>query len=189
MTQVTSDTTIDTARDGAANGAKSAEGIERINQSSTLLLRAAVIALGAVALLISGLVLPAIWQDWATEYHDAAGWRIPLLVILSATLVPFFTALAQTWKLLQYVDKQKAFSELAVNALKRIKYAALVFSGLYIVILPAIYTVAQHVDAPGVMVIGLVMVAAPVVIAGFAAVLQQLLHNAIALKVENDLTV
>lgn len=55
--------------------------------------------------------------------------------------------------------------------------------------MPLIYEMAQEADAPGLIVLGLVMTCAPIVIAVFAAVLQKLLKNAIEIKSENDLTV
>ena len=48
---------------------------------------------------------------------------------------------------------------------------------------------AEIDDAPGIIVIGLVIIFASMVIAVFAAVLQRLLQEAIDIKSENDLTV
>lgn len=48
---------------------------------------------------------------------------------------------------------------------------------------------AERDDAPGIIVIGLIIIFASMVIAVFAAVLQKLLKEAIAIKSENDLTV
>jgi hypothetical protein len=161
----------------------------RMKQGSTLFLRATVLALGLMALGLCVLILPAIYNGWAEEYSDAAYLKYPALLILSSTVIPFFIALYQTWKLLNYVDKNKAFSELSVAALRKIKYCALVFSSLYAAFLPVVYYVTQKEDAPGLMVIGLIMTCAPVVIAVFSAVLQKLLQSAINIKSENDLTV
>ena len=44
-------------------------------------------------------------------------------------------------------------------------------------------------DAPGIVMIGLIIIFACMVIAVFAAVLQKLLKNAIAIKQENDYTI
>ncbi|MNC71843.1 hypothetical protein D3C75_1228060 [compost metagenome] len=55
--------------------------------------------------------------------------------------------------------------------------------------LPLFYLMAEKDDAPGIIVIGLVIIFASMVIAVFAAVLQKLLKEAIELKLENDLTV
>ena len=47
----------------------------------------------------------------------------------------------------------------------------------------------QRDDAPGIIIIGMIMIFASMVIAVFAAVLQRLLKDAIDIKSENDLTV
>lgn len=160
-----------------------------MKNGSTLFLRLTVVALGLMALGLCILILPAIGSDWPKEYPDAPYLQWPTFVILSATVIPFFIALFQTWKLLDYVDKNTAFSERSVNALRIITYCALVFSALYASMLPIIHYITQKEDAPGLLVIGLIMTCAPIVIAVFSAVLQKLLHSAITMKNENDLTV
>ncbi|SFF04543.1 Protein of unknown function [Paenibacillus algorifonticola] len=55
--------------------------------------------------------------------------------------------------------------------------------------MPLFYLLAEKDDAPGIIVIGMVMIFASMVIAVFAAVLQKLLKEAIDIKSENDLTV
>ncbi|MDW7674668.1 MAG: DUF2975 domain-containing protein, partial [Bacillota bacterium] len=115
--------------------------------------------------------------------------QYPLLIGLYVTAIAFFAALYQTLKLLSYIDKNKAFSELSVKALKIIKICAITISGFYVVMLPFVYLVAEKDDAPGLIIIGMVPPFASAVIAVFAAVLQKLLKNAIDIKSENDLTV
>ena len=65
----------------------------------------------------------------------------------------------------------------------------MIISGLYVVILPFVYIVAELDDAPGLIIVGMVPIFASMVIAVFAAVLQRLLQEAIDIKSENDLTV
>ncbi|MNF13629.1 hypothetical protein D3C80_2155360 [compost metagenome] len=55
--------------------------------------------------------------------------------------------------------------------------------------MPLFYLMAEKDDAPGIIVIGLILIFASTVIAVFAAVLQRLLKEAIELKSEIDLTV
>jgi hypothetical protein len=55
--------------------------------------------------------------------------------------------------------------------------------------MPLFYLVADKDDAPGIIVIGMIIIFASMVIAVFAAVLQKLLKEAIDIKSENDLTV
>ncbi|WP_422122285.1 DUF2975 domain-containing protein [Planococcus sp. X10-3] len=108
---------------------------------------------------------------------------------LYATAIVYFIALYQSLKLLSYIDKNIAFSELSVKALKNIKYCALTITGIYILCLPIILYTAQVDDAPGLGGLGMVITFGAFVIAVFAAVLQKLLENAIEIKSENDLTV
>lgn len=112
-----------------------------------------------------------------------------IVIGICASAVPFFFALYQSMKLLGYIEHNTAFSDASVVALRKIKYCAAAFSMIYILGMPYIFYVAEQDDAPGVVLIGLVLVAAPIVIAVFAALLQQLLQNAIDIKSENDLTV
>ncbi|ACV63882.1 conserved hypothetical protein [Desulfofarcimen acetoxidans DSM 771] len=113
----------------------------------------------------------------------------PVLIGMYAAAIPFFFALYQTLKLLSYIDKNKAFSELSVKALKNIKYCAIIISILYAGLIPLLFPIAQADDAPGITALGLTITFAAIVIAVFAAVLQKLLKNAIDIKSENDLTV
>lgn len=153
-------------------------------QGSTLFLRGVVLLLGIIVLVTCMLVLP----DGIT--HDEVGYYRPILLGLYVPAIPFFIALYQTLKLLNYIDdKNKAFSEASVDALKNIKYCAIAISTLFTAGMPYIFYAADKDDAPGVIVIGLVIIFASIVVAVFAAMLQKLLKNAIAIKSENDLTV
>lgn len=160
-----------------------------MKKGSTIFLRGVILLLAVAALFLATLILPAIYQGWEEAYPTFAYLRFPFLIGLAATMVPFFIALYQTLKLLDYIDKNTAFSEQSIQRLRYITYCAVAFSVLYVAMLPIVYIVADRVDAPGLMVIGFTMSFAPVVIAVFAAVLQKLLQSAIDMKSENDLTV
>lgn len=108
-------------------------------------------------------------------------------IYLSA--IPFFTVIFQAFKLLLLIDKKEAFSKSAVHKLMIIKVSAFIISGLYVFTLPLFYMAAEYDDAPGVIIVGLIVIFAAFVIAIFAAVLEKLLANAILIKSENDLTI
>lgn len=152
-------------------------------KSSTMFLRATILGLGLLVIALCMFALPAGIRS------DNTGLYKNILIGMYITVIPFFIALLQTLKLLKYIDQNKAFSKASVAALKRIKHCAVAITIMYALALPYIYYVADKDDAPGVMVLGLVFVFAPLAIAVFAAVLQKLLHNAMIIKVENDLTV
>jgi len=103
--------------------------------------------------------------------------------------ITYFFALYQALKLLSYIDKNKAFSELSVKALKNIKYCANTISIMFAALTPFLYPIAEADDAPGLVGFPIIIIFASVVIAVFAAVLQRLLKEAIDIKSENDLTV
>ncbi len=149
----------------------------------TIFLRGVVLLLGLVVLALCLFALPA------GIMSDNVGYYRPILFGLYVPAIPFFVALFQTLKLLDYIDKSKAFSQGSVTALTVIKRCAIVISALFAAGLPYIYSVADRDDAPGVMAIGLVITFASMVVAVFAAVMQKVLQDAIAIKTENDLTV
>lgn len=150
---------------------------------STSILKGAVILIGLIVLAICIFALPAgISSDNTGDYR-------PILLGMYVPAIPFFIALHQALKLLSYIDRGKVFSELSITALKNIKYCALTISGLYAAGMPLIFNVADKDDAPGAVLIGLVVIFGSFVIATVAAVFQRLLQNAIDIKSENDLTV
>ena len=161
-----------------------------MKRSSTLFLKLAVIFIGISVLALCLFVLPQIVNE-ANEAADR-GWDLAyvvygILVVMYLSVIPFYFALYQSFTLLRYIDKNQAFSELSVRALKKIKNCALIISGLYVIGLPFVFILAENDDAPGLILVGMVMVFAPMVIAVFAALLQRLLQEAVEIKSENDL--
>ena len=155
----------------------------------TLFLKIAVILMGLPVLALCIFLLPEIAEYFAELNPKLDFLQYPFLIGLYVTAIVFFVALFQTLKLLSYIDKNQAFSELSVKALKNIKYCAITISALYVVFMPLIYLMAEIDDAPGIILIGMVIIFGCMVITVFAAVLQKLLKNAIDIKTENDLTI
>lgn len=158
-----------------------------MKRGSTLFLKVVVILIGLPILTLG--IYGVYWLPNNPVNPDYAYILYPILIGLYVTVIPFFVALYQTFKLLSYIDKNQAFSVLSVKALKKIKFCALTISGVYVVILPFVFLVAELDDAPGLVLVGMVPVFASMVIAVFAAVLQKLLKDAIDIKSENDLIV
>lgn len=160
--------------------------------SSTRFLRFAVIVMGIPILALCIFGLPRIVSVGFEEAANGAtlGYMVlGILTLMYISAVPFYVALYQAFKLLHYIDKNIAFSKLSVSALKKIRNCAITISCLYLAALPFVFIIAEWDDAPGLVLIGLVIVGASMVIAVFAAVLKKLLQEAIHIKTENDLTV
>ena len=160
-----------------------------MKRGSTLFLRGAIVLLGLPILAVCILGLSRFDPNspyW--KLPELANLQYPILTGMYAAMIPFFIALYQALKLLSFIDKNKAFSELSVKALRNIKYCAIAIIIIYVVELPFLYILTKVDDAPG-LLIGLVVIFASMIIAVFAAVLQRLLQEAIHIKTENELTV
>ncbi len=154
-----------------------------MQKGSTFFLKLVIVLIGLGVLVLCAYVLPQ------GIISDRTGFYRPILIGMYIPAIPFFVALYESLKLLRYIDTNKAFSELSVYALKKIKYCALAISGLYTIGMPYIFYAADRDDAPGVVAIGFVIIGAALVVAVFAAVLQRLLRSAIDIQQENELTV
>ena len=160
-----------------------------MKRGSTSFLKIAVILLGIPILALCIFVLPILVKDAAESNSEFAYVVYGFVTVMYVSAIPYFVALYQAFKLLNYIDKNKAFSEISVKFLKNIRNCAITISGLHVIGLPFIFIFAELDDAPGVVLVGMLFIFAPMVIAVFAAVLQRLLQEAITIKSENDLTV
>lgn len=160
-----------------------------MERGSTLFLKIALFLIGAPILVLCIFLVPGIGNFAAELYPDMSYIKYLVFLVMYGAAIPFYFALYQAFKLLNYIDKSEAFSEVSVTALKKIKFSAITISGLYVVGMPLFYLMAERDDAPGIILIGLILIFASMVIAVFAAVLQRLLQEAIHIKSENDLTV
>lgn len=162
-----------------------------MKRRSTIFLKAALLLIGIPIFALCLLLLPQLaYAISKASEGSTLGFIITgILVITYTAAVPFYIAIYQTFKLLTYIDKNQAFSDLSVKALKIIKKCAIIISCLYVAALPLIFIVAEWDDAPGLVLIGLIITGASLVIAVFAAVLLRLLRQVLDIKSENDLTV
>lgn len=153
-------------------------------RKSTLFLRFIIVLIGLVVLALCVFALPSMWKGGSEEF-PTAGYALFLIMIgMYATAIPFYFALWQAFKLLGYIDQDRAFSVLSVEALKKIEYSAIIIAVLYVGGVPLLFPVAQADDAPGLVVFGMVTACAPITVAVFTAVLQGLLQDAIDIKSE-----
>lgn len=149
-----------------------------MKRGSTLFLRGSILLIGLVIFALCVFIVTA----------DGGGFDL-LIIGIYATTIPFYYALYQGWKLLGYIDRQKAFSAMSVKALTAIKYCASIICGMYIAGLPFLYVLVQQEDSPGLLAFGFIIVFTTFVVATLAGLLQKLFQQAIAIKTENELTV
>ena len=159
-----------------------------MKKGSTLFLKF-VICLIAIGVLAGMIRFPQT-EGVAKNLDLVSIYRDPFIIYIYIASIPFFFGLYQAFKLLNFIDANKAFSQGAVNTLKYMKYASLSLIGFIALALLYIRLSAHGVDDPaGPTALGFVVIFAAAVIATAAAVFQKLLQNAVDIKSENDLTV
>lgn len=160
-----------------------------MRRGTTFFLKIAVMLIGFSVFTLCVSLVPGIANYMAELYPDRTSLKALVFIDLYVPAFPFYFALYQALLLLSYIDRNEAFSDLSVQALKKIKYCAIAISILHAAGMPLFYLIAENDDAPGIIIIGLVVIFASMVIAVFAAVLQMLLKEAVDMKSEHDLTV
>ena len=150
-------------------------------------LKVNIFIMGIIILALCLFWLPGLAKDSAEMNPEFAHLRLPVLVGLYFTAIPFFLAMYQAFKLLIFIESEIAFSELAVITLGHIKNCAITIIILYLI--GIFLLLSQNALHPGIAIIGFVIIFTTLVISLFTAVLQQLLTSALKLITENELTV
>ena len=156
-----------------------------IEHKSTLFLKIVIFLIGLLVLGVCVVVLPlAIRAEMRGDFDYG-----PIFLGLYIPAIPFFISLYQALKLLGYIDQNKAFSNLSSLALKNIKNCAVSISLVFTLGMPYIFIVGDRDDAPGIVLVALIIIFASIVIGAFAGLLEKLIQNGTDIKSENELTV
>jgi hypothetical protein len=141
-----------------------------------------ILFLKVVILLIS--IGALIWMIWfpqlegrATNLDLISIYRDPFIIYGFIASIPFFVGLYQAFKLLHFIDANKAFSQGAVNSLKNIKFSALSLIGFIALGVFYIRFFVHGDDPAGPTMLGIIISFVSIVIATSAAVLQKLLQE------------
>jgi len=157
-----------------------------MNRAPTIFLRLVISLIAIAALAVCVFPLPRMIAQEAAKTPDTA-WQIYLFLIgayIQAAL--FLFALYQAFKLLNYIDANKTFSELSVRALRRVKLSALAIGLLMLAGIGwvAFLSAGTGEDSAGPAMIGFIGTFASSVVAAVAAVLQTQVQKAIDTKRE-----
>ena len=161
-----------------------------MNRSSIIFLQ--------IVIVLFGVAVPAfmLWEPQVEGVNkNRTNFEIyfqdPLLAIVYVGSIPFFVALYQAIRALGYVGREQVFSQEVVKALRIIRYCALAIIG-FVVLAGLFIVLSGNLDDenPGVPIfMGLLVSIPSIVVATVAAMFERILHNAVELKSENDLTV
>jgi hypothetical protein len=132
--------------------------------------------------------LPEIAVRDARVHPDTAYFLIPFLVCAYGFCIAFSVALYQAYKLLTYIEKNNAFSELSLKSLKIIKKCAFTVIFLILLGIVSLKVLAKVTggDAAGPISLCLMGILATSIITAIVDALQKPLKNILELKPEND---
>ena len=157
-----------------------------MNRGSTIFLRLVISLIAMAALTVCIFALPRMVAQEAAKTPDTA-WLIYLFLAGAYVMAfAFFVALYQAFKLLGYIDGDKAFSELSFRALGRIKYSAIAISSMMVSGIATVMVLSAGTgeDITGIVMMGLIVTFASSVIATFTAVLQKQVQKGIDMQKE-----
>ena len=159
----------------------------KVKRGSTTFLKVIIFLIGIAVLAVCIFLLPeAARRDAIERPGDYSLY--PLLVCAYGICITFSVALYQVFKLLIYIEKNNAFSELSLRSLKVIKKCA--FTVIFFILLAIVYlrVHAQFTgdDAAGPISLSLMGILATSIIAAIVDALQKPLKNVPDIKSKND---
>src|SRR3990167_6144726 len=163
-----------------------------MKKSSTIFLQVVIVLISIVALFV--MIRFPLTEGRAVNLDLFSIYSDPFIIYGYIAFIAFFIVLYQAFKLLGYIGQNKVFSLNSVQALRTIKYCAIILSilivmaAIYIRISFSVKSVTDD-DPAGFITVSMMTTFISIVIATAAAVFERLLQNAVAIKSENDLTV
>lgn len=155
--------------------------------NKTLFLKITICILAILTLLLGIFWLPHILNLLGSNNRVYIELKKPIIILVYATIIPFFIVLKKAFKLLQYIEKGIVFSNKSVDFLKAIKYSGLIIGIIYSIGL-IIFLINSKMGLTGYIIIA-ILIFASVNISVFASVMEEILENGYEIKSENDLTI
>lgn len=162
-----------------------------MKRGSTIIMRCCIIIAAIVMIAICVGMAWIAFKEGKSDINYHVDYVLIILIIGTYTAaIPYFIALRQTLKLLDYIDTNRAFTVLSVKALKNIMYCAIAdFIICMVGGIPFFLILGRNDGNPGMVILGIVPSGVAFIIAVFASLLKRLLNDAIVAKSENDLTI
>lgn len=137
--------------------------------------------------LIVFLVVPSMAEKMALSYSDFSALKVPGLVLVYLSLIPFYYASVEVWKILKMVEEDRVFTSKATKSLDAIKYAATVDALIYTFALFGLAVLRLPFSSAYLTVI--IACLGAIAIALFSSLIKKVMLKAIDYKEENDLTI
>jgi len=155
-----------------------------MNRGATLFLKLVILLLATGALAV--LVRFPQTEGRAANLDGISIYTDPFILYMYVASLPFFVALFQAMRLLGFIERNEAFSQSAIAAVRTIKCCALATIGFLVVALGWVRLASSGDDPAGAVVVGLGLTLVALVIAATTGVFQRLLQSAVAMKSAHD---
>lgn len=152
----------------------------------TRLLKIALLGLGAFILMLGFIMTMSLINEGLNDLNIYV-WIF--VISLAASGVIGLWVLYYLYQIVDLIQENTSFSEETLRLVAKVKHRILAASITFLGILPFVAHVADTDDAPGLILIGLGLVAIPFVAYVFSLIVEELFKNAIHLKSEQDLTI
>src|SRR5690349_11238106 len=96
------------------------------DRGTTLFLRTAILGAALALVLLSVWAISDVYMHWAEDSPELAFWTYPIILVISASAATFCVAVRQIWKLLNLIDRNKAFTNASVTTMKIVKYCGFI---------------------------------------------------------------
>lgn len=148
-----------------------------MKQASTIFLQVVIvfIGIGALALLL--------WEPHTEGVNAHATffevYLDPFIALVYTGLIPFFAALYQAFKLLEFARQNKVFSSEAVKTLRTIRHCAIAI--ICFVVAEEVFILLNHGndDPAGGFFVGILITFGSLIVTAFAIVFERILQNGV----------
>jgi len=142
---------------------------------------------GLVILLLCVFAVPYEANRTAEIFPEYAHFKIPVMVFLYITALPFYAGLYQAMKICREILQGNEFTHQNVTSLVRISQFA--FSEVVLYFIGAVTLFVLNMLHPGILLLVLAIISVAAAIAIFSAVLSYIIKKAVLLREENEGTI
>ena len=124
-------------------------------------------------------IFPSLLELSVYSEYPLIGYVVVLIISVYFLTLPYFISLYKAFKLLILIERNEFFSSKSLSHLKLIMISAYSAALILLVDMPILYMIVDYDDSPGLLLMGLIVLAITLFIAVFTSVLR----NAVRTKV------
>jgi hypothetical protein len=140
-----------------------------------LYLKAFIIGIIIFTLIISIFAIPSLIKEGIAFYSKNI--IISFFVGIYLSIIPFLYSNIQAIKIINNISKNNLFSEDTIKSFNKIKKSSFVFCVIYIFLFPIFYYLGEIDDAPGMILLGFIIILSSIFIYILMSVLIDVLKN------------